>query len=63
MQNNSLFRIISLLFALNFITINLNAQSIEASISKGLKNSNSLSGASLEWASLKEKLNQQERGK
>ena len=63
MQSHSIFRIISLLFALNFITFNLNAQSIESSISKGLNNSNSLSGASLEWASLKEKLNQSSAGK
>ena len=63
MQNNSIFRIISLLLALNFITFHLNAQSIEASISKGLNYSNSLSGASLEWASLKEKLNQSSAGK
>ncbi len=63
MQNNSIVRIISLLFALNFITSHLNAQSIESSISRGLNNSNSLSGASLEWASLKEKLNQSSAGK
>ena len=63
MFNNCIFRIGLIVFTLNWITFNSYAQSIEASISKGLNNSNSLSASSLEWASLREKLNQSSAGK
>jgi len=63
MHNNPIFKITSLFFALNFITFHLNAQTLESSISRGLNNSSLLSGASLEWASLSEKLNQSSAGK
>jgi outer membrane protein TolC len=63
MFNNYIFRIGLIVFTLNWIAFNSNAQSIEVSISKGLNNSNSLSASSLEWASLREKLNQSSAGK
>ena len=63
MFNNYIFRIVFTIFTLNLMAFNSNAQSIESSISKGLNNSNSLSASSLEWASLREKLNQSSAGK
>ena len=63
MFNNYILKIVLTIFTLNLIAFNSNAQSIESSISKGLKNSNSLSASSLEWASLREKLNQSSAGK
>ena len=63
MFNNYIFRIVLTIFTFNLMAFNSNAQSIESSITKGLNNSNSLSASSLEWASLREKLNQSSAGK
>ena len=55
------FSVIPFLFlSFSFIA---NSQTIDESVSKGLANSSVLSAASLEWASLREKLNQTFAGK
>ena len=55
------FSVIPFLFlSFSFIA---NSQTIDESVSRGLANSSVLSAASLEWASLIEKLNQSSAGK
>ena len=60
-------RIVKYFLAIPFLFLSFsffaNSQTIDESVSRGLANSSVLSAASLEWASLREKLNQSSAGK
>ena len=62
-----IIRVVKYFLAIPFLFLSFsffaNSQTIDESVSRGLANSSVLSAASLEWASLIEKLNQSSAGK